>query len=124
MPIYEYTCQACDKIARFALSYAEYDRAELSCPHCGSAQLKRRVSRVALGKTEDARLDSLMDDPSLAALDEEDPRSLGRFMRKMSHELGEDMGSEFNEVVERLEKGESPESIEQSLPDLGTAVDD
>ena len=32
---------------------------------------------------------------------------------------GEDMGDEFNEVVDRLEKGESPESIEQSMPDLG-----
>lgn len=124
MPIYEYRCQACGKLARFTLSYTEYDRAQLSCPHCGSERLRRRISRVALGKSEDTRLDSLVDDPSLAALDEEDPRALGRFMRKMSSELGEEMGAEFNEVVERLEKGESPESIEQSLPDLGTAVDD
>ncbi|MDX1416725.1 MAG: hypothetical protein R3293_21165 [Candidatus Promineifilaceae bacterium] len=60
-----------------------------------------------------------MDDSSMAGLDEEDPRALGRFMRKMSNEMGEDMGAEFNEVVDRLEKGESPESIEESMPDLG-----
>lgn len=65
-------------------------------------------------------MDSLMDDSSLNGLDEEDPRALGRFMRKMSDEMGEDMGDEFSEVVDRLEKGESPESIEESMPDLGS----
>jgi hypothetical protein len=72
-----------------------------------------------MAKSEDARMDSMMDDSALAGLDGEDPRALGQFMRKMSSEMGEDMGDEFNEVVGRLEKGESPESIEQSMPDLG-----
>ena len=40
-------------------------------------------------------------------------------MRQMSQEMGEDLGDEFNEVVGRLEKGESPESIEKSMPELG-----
>jgi len=30
------------------------------------------------------------------------------------------MGAEFNEVVSRLEKGESPEAIEHAMPDLGS----
>ena len=124
MPTYEYNCQACGQFTRFHLSYAEYDRAELTCPRCRSRDLKRRISRVSVAKSDDARLDTLMDDPSLSGLDEEDPRALGKFMRKMSAEMGEDMGDEFNEVVNRLEKGESPESIEQSLPDLGAAADD
>jgi Flp pilus assembly protein TadB len=55
----------------------------------------------------------------MAGVDEDDPRSLGRFMRKMSSEMGEDMGDEFNEVVDRLESGEPPESIEETMPDLG-----
>jgi hypothetical protein len=29
------------------------------------------------------------------------------------------LGDEFDEVMDRLEKGESPESIEASMPDLG-----
>lgn len=124
MPLYEYTCQTCGKAIRFVLSYAEYDRAELACPHCQSRDLKRRINRVALARSEDARLDTLMDDPTLSGLDDEDPRALGKFMRKMSSEMGEEMGDEFNEVVDRLEKGQSPESIEQSMPDLGTADDD
>ena len=37
----------------------------------------------------------------------------------MGNEMGEDLGSDFNEVVDRLEAGEDPESIEKSMPDLG-----
>ena len=44
-------------------------------------------------------------------------------MRKMSQEMGEEMPGEFNEVVGRLEHGESPEQIEQSMPDLGEGMD-
>jgi hypothetical protein len=51
-------------------------------------------------------------------LNENDPRSLGRMMRRMADETGEDMGPEFGEVVGRLEKGEDPEAIEKSMPEL------
>ena len=39
-------------------------------------------------------------------------------MRKMSSEVGEEMPPEFDEVVNRLEAGQSPEEIEKHLPDL------
>jgi putative FmdB family regulatory protein len=122
MPYYDYRCQSCKRATRLFISYADYDEAQPHCPHCDSTDLKRLVSRVTVAKSEDSRLESMMDDPSLAGLDEEDPRALGRFMRKMSSEMGEDMGEEFNEVVDRLEKGESPESIEESMPDLGSEL--
>jgi hypothetical protein len=57
-------------------------------------------------------------------LDEDDPRSLARFMRQMADETGEDMGPEFDEMVGRLEAGEDPESIDRSMPDLGGGADD
>lgn len=65
-----------------------------------------------------------MDDPALAQLDDSDPKSLGRFMRKMSGELGEPLGDDFNEVVDRLEKGQSPEKIEKEMPDLTNDTSD
>jgi hypothetical protein len=56
------------------------------------------------------------------SVDENDPRSVARWARRMSSEMGEDAGPEFNEMVDRLEAGESPESIEQSMGDsLGEA---
>jgi hypothetical protein len=33
--------------------------------------------------------------------------------------MGEDMGPEFDEMVDRLEAGESPEEVEESMGDLG-----
>ena len=61
-----------------------------------------------------------MADPSfMAGLENEDPRALAGFMRKMSDEMGEPLDAEMSEMVDRLERGESPEAIEQSMPDLG-----
>jgi hypothetical protein len=45
-------------------------------------------------------------------------------MRQMSDEMGEDLGPEFDEVVDRLERGQSPEEIEKDLPDLGAGDED
>ena len=77
---------------------------------------------MAVLRSEESRLESLADPSSMAGLDENDPKSIARWMRKMSSEVGEDMGSEFDEVVDRLEAGEDPESIEKSMPDLGGAA--
>jgi len=66
-------------------------------------------------------MENLADPSSLAGLDENDPKSMARWMRKMSNEMGEDLGPEFSEVVGRLEAGEDPEAIEKSMPELGAA---
>ena len=66
-------------------------------------------------RSEDSVADNLSDFSDFPDFDESDPKSMGRWMRKMSSELGEDLGPEFNEIVDRLEAGESPEKIEESL---------
>ena len=118
MPVYEFRCHDCRRLVQLTLSFSEYDTAVPHCPHCQSDNLHRRIGRVAVAKSEDARMDSLVDDRALAGLDEDDPQALGQFMRKMSREMGEDLGDEFNEVVNRLESGQSPDDIEQAMPDL------
>ena len=124
MPYYDYICNTCRKGNRLFFTYTEYGKKQPVCRHCQSTDLRRRIGRVALGKSEDARMDAMMDESALAGLDEEDPRALGQFMRKMSREMGEDMGEEFNEVVDRLEKGQSPEDIETAMPDLASGGGD
>jgi len=74
---------------------------------------------VAVVRSEESHLEDLADPSSLAGLDENDPKSIARWMRKMSKEMGEDLGPEFDEVVGRLEAGESPEEIEAAMPELG-----
>jgi len=122
MPVYDYIRLNCKKRFDIFLSYSEYGKRSVACPHCSSSSVRRRPPRVRVAKSEDSRIESLADDfsdPSALAGLEEDPQSLGRIMRKMGRELGEDLPPEFDEVVSRLEKGESPEEIEKALPDLG-----
>jgi len=107
------------------MSYADYGEKEVSCTRCGSTNIRRRIGRIRIAKSDDSRMESLandFDDPAALAGLEEDPQALGRMMRKMSHEMGEDLGPEFDEVVDRLEKGQSPDEIEAALPDLGDDV--
>lgn len=117
MPIYQYRCLNCKKRFEVFLSYKEYGIKNIYCPHCASDQVQRRISRIRIAKSEDSRLDNLTDTTNLEGL-ENDPRALGKMMRKMSNEMGEDVGPEFDEVVDRLESGQSPEDIEKSIPDL------
>jgi putative FmdB family regulatory protein len=118
MPTYQYRCLDCKKRFDVFMTYAEYGAQPVVCSHCGSAQVQRRIGRIRVARSEESRLESLADPSALAGL-EDDPRALGRMMRQMGQEVGEDIGPEFNEVVGRLEAGESPEEIEKSIPDLG-----
>lgn len=119
VPIYEYTCLDCKRrVSLLWRSFADTASRPAVCPRCGGTNLTRLISRVAVVRSEESRLDSLADPSNLAGLDENDPKSLARFMRKMANETGEDLGPEFTEVVERLEAGENPEEIERSLPEL------
>ena len=124
MPIYEYYCLNCRR--RVSLFYRTISAAEGAtpvCPNCESRKLRRLISRVAVVRSEETRLDDMADPSMLAGLDEEDPRALGRMMRQMSDEMGEDMDPEFNEVIERLESGQPPEDIEKAMPDLAGGED-
>jgi hypothetical protein len=60
----------------------------------------------------------------LGDLDEDDPQSIARWMRKMSSETGEEMPQEFDEVIDRLESGQSPEEIEGAMPELAEGLGD
>jgi putative FmdB family regulatory protein len=120
MPIYEYRCQKCGRrVSIFWRSLAEIDTKSPRCSRCGSHDLTRLMSRVAVLRSEDSQIEDLADPSSLGDLDENDPKSIARWMRKMSRETGEDLGDEFGEVVDRLEAGESPDDIESAMPELG-----
>ena len=119
MPIYEYRCGNCKRrVSVFFRSFST--TSEARCPNCDSTQLTRLISRVAAIKSEDARLEAMSDPSSFGGVDENDPKSVARFMRKMGDQMGgEELGPEFSEMVERMESGESPEEIEKSMPGMG-----
>jgi putative FmdB family regulatory protein len=120
MPIYEYRCQDCHRrVSVLWRTFSEAQTGTPRCPRCSSEQLTRLVSKVRVVRSEESRLEDMADPASFGDLDENDPRSIARFMRKMGDEMGEDLGPEFGEVVDRLEAGESPEEIEKTMPELG-----
>lgn len=118
MPYYDYFCAACQKRVSIFQSYKDYGVKPAVCPECRGRQLRRLVNRVRVLKSDEQRLDDLADPALLGGLDENDPRSLGRAMRKMGKEMGEELPPEFDEVTRRLESGESPEAIEKDMPEL------
>jgi putative FmdB family regulatory protein len=99
MPLYEYLCLDCKKRSTIlVLSLA--NQAPATCSHCASARVERILSRFASPKSEEARFEALADPDNLAGLDESDPQSMTRFMKKMGEEMGEDLGDDFSEAME------------------------
>ncbi|HNT75986.1 MAG TPA: zinc ribbon domain-containing protein [Anaerolineae bacterium] len=122
MPIYEYRCQKCRR--RFSIfwrTFSDVDTAPVTCQHCGADTVTRMVSRIRVLRSEDSRMEDMADPSAWGGLDESDPKSMGRFMRKMVNEMGDeagDLGPEFGEVIDRLESGQDPDQIEKDMPDL------
>ncbi len=107
MPIYEYRCGDCRRrVSLYYQTFSAAERATPTCAHCQSTNLSRLVSRVFQIKSEDARLEDLADPSSLGGLDEDDPKSVARWARKLGSEMGEDLGDDWDEMVDRLEAGE------------------
>jgi putative FmdB family regulatory protein len=119
MPTYDFICLNCGQRFDVFLSYSEYGSKKVQCIHCSSLNVRRRMTRVRIAKSEESRMEGLADESALEGM-EDDPKALGRMMKKMGKEMGEDLPPEFDDVVDRLEAGQSPEDIESALPDLGT----
>ena len=99
MPIYEYDCRGCHRrvsVLVRSLSGGPSPR----CPRCDSAELTRLMSRFATVKSEDARLDSFADPAQYGDLNENDPQSVARFVKRMGAEMGEDLGEDLDAAMD------------------------
>jgi len=123
LPIYEYRCADCGRrVSIWWRTFSEAEASEAICPRCGSHALGRLLSRVTMLRGTASAAGDDADAGGLDKLDENDPRALARWMRRMSDETGAPLDAE---MVQRLEAGEDPASIEQSMPDLAApAADD
>ena len=119
MPTYDFVCNNCEKRFEVFMTFNEYGKKAVHCVHCESNHVRRRMTKVRIAKSDDSRMESAADDFSGMEGIEDDPKALARMMRKMGGEMGEELPAEFNDVVDRLEAGQSPEEIESALPDLG-----
>src|SRR5215472_4574023 len=111
MPIYEYRCLDCGRY-QSVLVRTYSDPTDLTCPRCQGTHLRKLISRFAVLHSDESRLEDMADPSSLGDVDENDPRSVARWARKMGDQMGEDLGNDFREMVDRLEAGESPEGLD------------
>lgn len=110
MPIYEYRCRKCGTKSTF-LTLSVKAALEPACRKCGSPDVFKLVSRVSVARSEESRLESLADPSKLAGVDENDPKSLARWMKRMGKEMGEESGEDLESTIdEAMEEagGEGP----------------
>ncbi|NOY78529.1 MAG: zinc ribbon domain-containing protein [Calditrichaeota bacterium] len=104
MPIYEYRCLDCGKRTNF-LFLKRDEKRELKCRWCGSSRMERVISRFATLQSEEDRLEKLSDPSAWSGLDENDPKSIAKFMKKMGSELGEEMDKEeLDQMIDEAER--------------------
>lgn len=100
MPIYEYHCLKCSR--EFQFLYIRNDDLSPVCPKCGGKDLKKLISRTSYHQSEKDRLASFrpgsMKDDSFY----KDSRNIGLSAKKRAKDLGIDLGSGFENKLEKL----------------------
>ncbi|MEE4351840.1 MAG: zinc ribbon domain-containing protein [Desulfatiglans sp.] len=101
MPIYEYQCRSCGSEFQTLVMKIEHEQ-DLVCPSCGGEHLTKLISRVVYHMSEGDRLDNF--DPSRKQDDSfyKDTRNIGLHAKKRAQQLGVDLGSGFEDKVEKL----------------------
>jgi len=115
MPIYEYRCNNCRR--RVSVLVRSFSSAvEPVCEHCGSRDLRRLLSRFTHVRSWGGSLDDVPDS-AFDDVDESDPKEMARWMRRLKAEMGDEVGPEFDQMVEELEQGHMPDDLEGDLED-------
>jgi hypothetical protein len=135
MPIYEYYCPDNHTVYQFYAKTLAQGSTIPRCPADPRYRMQKLVSAFAItkgGKSDEpppaagAAAEEAGDDPRIeaamnamesefAGLDENDPRAMGRMMRRMAELTGEKLDGEMEEVVRKLEEGADPDSLEEQL---------
>ncbi len=110
MPIYEYRCEDCGRISEFLL--IRTDETFLpQCKRCKSKKMSRVLSRVRVVRSEESRMESLADPSKWGGLDENDPKSMAKWMKMMGKEMGGEEGMDVDQMVdEALDEQIDPKS--------------
>lgn len=104
MPLYEYQCKSCGQVTS-ALILKSGEEKKVRCEHCNDRRLSRILSRFTTHKPESQRIDEF--DTRSPRGDEfyKDDRNIGLWAQKRSKELGVDLGTQFNNTLERARSG-------------------
>ena len=131
MPVYEFYCLDCHTVFNFLSSRVNTDKRP-DCPRCGRPELERQVSPFAVSRGRAEEPDAGLPDidetkleramagmaGEMEGMDENDPRQMAHFMRRLTESAGMKLGSGMEEAIRRLEAGDDPERIEAEMGDL------
>lgn len=119
MPIFEYYCRSCKRKMSFLVMAPAAFKA--ACKFCKGEDVEQLYSRFAMPKSEESRLEALADPSSLSGLDENDPGSVARWMKKMGKEMGEEFGGED---IDQLAEEAAQEAAGEGNTDSGGGTSD
>ncbi|HRE08689.1 MAG TPA: FmdB family transcriptional regulator, partial [Opitutaceae bacterium] len=135
MPIYEFYCPDNHRIYQFYAKTLAQGRTVPPCPDNPKFRMQKAVSRFAVNtggygdeppakpageggaEGDDPRMDAALDqmEREFSSVDENDPKAMGRMMRRMAELSGEKIDGEMEEVVRKLEEGADPDELEDRL---------
>ena len=101
MPIYEYSCQVCDREFQYLVLEKE-DEEHLRCPGCNGGDLRKLVSRVVFHVSEQDRLSTYDSNAPKDDAFYKDTRNIGLHAKKRAQQMGVDLGSNFDSKLDRL----------------------
>jgi len=110
MPVYEYRCKNCRrKVSVLVKGFS--GAGDVTCNFCGGKDLTRLFSTFATVRTDQDIYGDILDDSTLVnRMMHNDPTAMVEWSRRMGGTDGE-KAPEYQEMVERLERGESYESV-------------
>jgi len=124
MPVYEYRCKSCRrKVSVYVKGFS--GTPEVACSFCGGKDLARLFSTFATVRGDSDIYEDILSDSSLVnRMMANDPKALLEWSRRMGGTEGENT-PEYQEMVERLDRGESVESVAADMQqrELGGVAD-
>ncbi len=126
MPIYEYRCLKCNRKSE-TITFRVSEEVSANCSHCGSLDVKRVPSRVRVRMSEETRMDRMADPSRFSGLDENDPKSMAKWMKSVTREMGDDLSEDFDVdavMDEAMAEKDDAEGGASGIGALGPGGDD
>jgi putative FmdB family regulatory protein len=101
MPLFEYRCDDCRHKSTL-LVYSWSRDSDRVCRGCNGPNLTRLVSGFAQGRSWGESLGWAPGGETLTDVNEDDPRSIDRFMGRIKGEMGGQVTSDFEEMRREL----------------------
>ena len=98
MPVFEFRCADCGKKFQTLVGVVAVSDDE-KCPHCGSSNTSKLVSRFARYRSEDDRIDEIADRVERMG-EPESPSEMREVMREMGKAMDEDVSDDMEEMFE------------------------